>query len=261
MRSLLICHHDAPLDRDGLTRWLASFSDLVGVVVITETRDAVRRRIRRQLKRVGPLRFLDVLAFRLWYRCSTAGKDGRWAQEKLARVRDRYPAFKARELDATTPNSETVREFIGELRPDIVIARTKFMMKKRVYEIPAHGTYVPHPGICPHYRNAHGCFWALSERDLGHVGLSLLRIDEGVDTGPVYGYYRYDFDEVAESHHRIQLRCLYENLDPIAEKFIEIGAGQAIPLDVEGQPSAMWGQPWLTSYLKWKRSARNRRRQ
>ena len=38
MRSLLVCHHDAALDRYGLARWLASFSDLVGVVVITETR-------------------------------------------------------------------------------------------------------------------------------------------------------------------------------------------------------------------------------
>ena len=46
-----------------------------------------------------------------------------------------------------------------------------------------------HPGICPEYRNSHGCFWALARRDLDHVGATLLQIDEGSDTGPVYAYY------------------------------------------------------------------------
>jgi len=32
VKTLLICHHDAVLDRIGLARWLASFSELVGVV-------------------------------------------------------------------------------------------------------------------------------------------------------------------------------------------------------------------------------------
>ena len=39
------------------------------------------------------------------------------------------------------------------------------------------GTFVMHPGICPEYRNAHGCFWALANRDLARVGMTLLRAD------------------------------------------------------------------------------------
>ena len=50
-----------------------------------------------------------------------------------------------------------------------------------------------HPGICPEYRNAHGCFWALANRDLNKVGMTLLRIDKGVDTGPTFGYYTYPY--------------------------------------------------------------------
>jgi len=40
--------------------------------------------------------------------------------------------------------------------------------------------FVLHPGICPEYRNAHGCFWALVNRDLARVGVTLLRADRGV---------------------------------------------------------------------------------
>jgi hypothetical protein len=36
MRTLLICHDDAALDRDGLARWLASFSTLTGIHVLRE---------------------------------------------------------------------------------------------------------------------------------------------------------------------------------------------------------------------------------
>ena len=64
MRTLLICHDGAELHRDGLARWLAATSDLAGVVVLHEGGSTLWKRAKRQLKRDGPLRFLDVLAFR-----------------------------------------------------------------------------------------------------------------------------------------------------------------------------------------------------
>jgi methionyl-tRNA formyltransferase len=116
-----------------------------------------------------------------------------------------------------------------------------------------------HPGVCPEYRNAHGCFWALASDDAERVGMTLLRVDKGVDTGPVYGYYSYPFDDLAESHVRIQHRVVLENLDVLEQKLGEIYRGEAAPLDIEGRKSATWGQPWLSRYLKWKRRAKRRR--
>ena len=45
--------------------------------------------------------------------------------------------------------------------------------------------------------------------------MTLLRVDRGVDTGPVYGYFSYPFDERRESHHVIQQRVVLDNLDAI----------------------------------------------
>jgi methionyl-tRNA formyltransferase len=117
------------------------------------------------------------------------------------------------------------------------------------------GCFVLHPGICPEYRNAHGCFWALAQRDLDRVGMTLLKVDTGVDTGPVYGYYRYSFDERQESYVVIQYRVVMENLDAIATRLKDIEAGTAKPLDTSNRASAAWGQPWLTRYLRWQREA------
>jgi methionyl-tRNA formyltransferase len=113
---------------------------------------------------------------------------------------------------------------------------------------------VLHPGICPEYRNAHGCFWALAERDLTRVGMTLLKVDAGVDTGPVYGHYSYPFDEKRESYNVIQYRVVSENLDALADRFGQIAAGTAQPIDTHGRASANWGQPWLTRYLGWRRA-------
>jgi len=49
MRTLLICHDQAPLDREGLARWLASFSTFVGTVVVREPGGRLKKRIKREL--------------------------------------------------------------------------------------------------------------------------------------------------------------------------------------------------------------------
>lgn len=260
MRTFLICHHDAPLDRIGLACWLASFSDLAGVLVIREASDAKKRRARRELKRSGWLGFLDVLAFRAWYAARRASEDAAWEARELDRLRARYPepASAPDTLEVQNPNSPEAERFIRERAPDLVIARCKFLLKPSVFSIPVHGTFVMHPGICPEYRNAHGCFWALAQGDVDRVGMTLLRIDEGVDTGPVYGYYGYPYDELSESHVVIQARTVLENLDEIATRFGEIARGDATPIDTTGRASGVWGQPKLSAQLSWQRAARER---
>jgi hypothetical protein len=256
MRTLLICHDDAPLDREGLVRWMASFSEVVGVVVIEEEPARMRQRIRRELRRVGPLRFADVLGFRLYYRFLLSAGDRAWEADALERLRRRYPAARPPELITGSPNTPEVEAFVRAAAPDVVVARCKTLLKPNIYSIPTRGTFVMHPGICPEYRNAHGCFWALANGDHDKVGMTLLKIDDGVDTGPVFGYYGYPHDPARESHVVMQHRVVLENLDAIAAKLQEIHEGKARPLVTEGRTSATWGQPWLSRYLRWRLPAR-----
>jgi len=260
MRTLLICHDIEPLSRIGLAQWLGSFSDLVGIVELQETRGRMYKRIRREVKRVGLLRFFDVLAFRFYYKAFLSKGDAAWEAQELARLQKAYPDISGdtRLLKIHSPNAPEAEDFIRDLKPDFVIARCKTLLKESVFSIPRFGTFVMHPGVCPEYRNAHGCFWALAQDDMEKVGMTLLKIDKGVDTGPVYGYYSYDFDEVAESHIVIQNRVVLENLEAMADRFREIEAGEATTIDTSGRPSGTWGQPWMSKYLRWKRKARQR---
>jgi hypothetical protein len=261
MRTLLICHDGAALDQVGLARWMASYSRLSGIVVISETNHRIWKRVRREVKRVGIGRFLDVLAFRLYYRLVHAARDLRWEKRLLAQLNERYPDRGSVPILYTpSPNSSEALEFIRSAAPDIMIARCKTLLKEEVFSSPSVGTFVMHPGICPEYRNAHGCFWALANADTSHIGMTLLRIDKGVDTGAVYGYFTCDFDEVRDTHAVIQSRVVFDNLDALRLKLEEIYSGSAQTIDTTGRASATWGQPWLSRHLMWKWRARRGRK-
>jgi hypothetical protein len=260
LRSVFICHDAARLDREGLARWLSSFSGLVGIVELHESPGRVLKRARRQLARCGLWRFLDVLAFRLYYRFTDARRDREWEAATLAELKARFPELpeSCRILRTAMVNSPPVAAFLRECAPDFVIARCKSILKPEIFNIPRNGVWVLHPGMCPEYRNAHGCFWALANSDLDRVALTLLRVDAGVDTGPAYGYFTYSFDEQSESHIRIQQRTLTENLDAVRDRLLEALENRVAPIDTAGRTSATWGMPWLSTYLRWKRAANRR---
>ncbi|MFN3712176.1 MAG: formyltransferase family protein [Alcanivoracaceae bacterium] len=253
MRTILICHADDLLTRESMSRWLASFSELAGIVIIHEPRARMKKRIAREIERIGRWRFLDVIAWRLYSRLFLAHRERRWQQHILARLSQRFaPApVGTPVLNVESPNSDSCREFIAAARPDMIIARCKTLLRKEIFALPAHGTWVMHPGICPEYRNAHGCFWALASNDDSNVGMTLLRIDEGIDTGPVYGYFRYSIDPLRDTPTMINHQVVLENLDALRDRLVDIIAGNASPIDTRGRASAEWGQPWLSRYLRW----------
>jgi hypothetical protein len=263
MKTALICHHDDDLNRVALPQWLASFSELVGLIVVHETAKQSRNRIKRELARVGYARFIDVIGYRVYQRLFEHSYNVAVEQRILRRMSAAYLPLSSSlpVIETARVNSPETRSFLQRFHPDLMIARCKVILKPEIFEVPRLGTYVMHPGICPQYRNAHGCFWALAERDLENVGMTLLKIDKGIDTGPVYGSFTYPYDEYAESHIVIQHRAVFENLDKIRDKLLEIDRGVAVPIDTSGRKSNTWGQPWLTRYLGWKYAARKRAKQ
>ena len=254
-RTVLICHADDPLNREGLARWLAATTSLVGVIVLEEPPRRMRQRVKREIKRVGLLRFLDVLAFRVYSKLFLAKQDRAWEAATLKSLCERFaPLGEAtRVIHAPSPNAPEVEAFLRDAGCDLVIARCKTLLKPSVFSIPTAGTFVMHPGICPQYRNAHGCFWALAQNDRANVGMTLLKIDKGVDTGPVYGFYRCDFDETTDSHHVIQHKVVFDNLDALRDKLLDIHGNRATSLDTRGLPSGEWGQPWLSAFWRYRR--------
>jgi len=78
-----------------------------------------------------------------------------------------------------------VREAYLALRPDLaILAFVTDLLPETLLDIPSIGTICYHPSLLPKHRGAGSINWAVIQGDT-HTGLTILWVDQGIDTGPI----------------------------------------------------------------------------
>lgn len=81
-------------------------------------------------------------------------------------------------------------EQIRDLKPDLIlVAAYGQLLPKALLEIPPLGCLNVHTSLLPRWRGAAPIQWAIASGDT-ETGVSLMRMDEGLDTGPVIAVRR-----------------------------------------------------------------------
>lgn len=258
MKSVLMYHEGSSFERDLLLPWLNSFSKVVGVVVVENKIERKIDRLRAEYRRSGIAGTIDAISFRVYDSIRNTGR-----QEKIRDLINKKSQGYDEPDDTPvqfveTPNNEETKQFLHEQDPDIVIARVKLLLNEEIFSIPSTGTFAIHPGICPEYRNAHGCFWAIVEGDYENVGYTLLKIDSGVDTGPIYAQGGTEFDPL-DDHVYLQFKVIADNLDEIRAGLEGAYKGERDSLDTSGREGGVWGQPKLTDQVRLVRREQKRK--
>jgi methionyl-tRNA formyltransferase len=97
-------------------------------------------------------------------------------------------------------------ELIRSLRPElIVVVAYGQILPQTLLDIPRHGCLNVHTSILPKYRGAAPIQWAIVEGE-PETGVSLMRMDAGLDTGPVIAEARTpirDEDDAQTLHDRL----------------------------------------------------------
>ena len=76
-------------------------------------------------------------------------------------------------------------ERIGEMHPDLfIVVAFGQILRRELLNIPRWGAINIHASLLPKYRGAAPIQWAILD-DQEKTGLSIMRMDEGLDTGPV----------------------------------------------------------------------------
>lgn len=99
-------------------------------------------------------------------------------------------------------NPEFVVEF-RSLKPDVaVVMAYGQILPKALLEIPPHGCVNIHTSILPKYRGAAPIQWAILNGD-AETGVTLMKMDEGMDTGPIIAIERTPIaeDDNAQTVH------------------------------------------------------------
>ncbi len=106
-----------------------------------------------------------------------------------------------------------------------------------------------HCGITPAYRGVHGGFWAIKEQDFKNVGVTIHKVDQGIDTGDIVYQEEVSFTKKFETHRTLAAKQ-YKIGIPLMSKAIDDGLNGRLPSfrrdDLE---SRQWFSPTLFDYF------------
>jgi methionyl-tRNA formyltransferase len=173
-----------------LVNRLLARHDVVAMVIESPPRALTlgekRRRRLKLLKRHGPLRTLNKLLYNVYRARFLSTAEARAFGERFfpngqpATYERRVPT-----LTVTNINDPACIAFVREHAPTVIAVCGTTVIKPEVFTLASLGAVNIHMGITPEYRSADPVFWALYNRELNKVGVTIHFVDSGIDTGPI----------------------------------------------------------------------------
>ena len=132
-----------------------------------------------------------------------------------------------------TLTGEAVLERVAAARPDaLVVAAYGLILPPRLLELAPHGVLNIHASLLPRWRGAAPIQRALLAGD-GETGITIMRMDAGLDTGPMYSQHRLAIaphDDAQSLHDRLAAL----GADAIVGALADVAAGRAQPVPQPG---------------------------
>lgn len=153
-------------------------------------------------------------------------------------------------LKVDSINSEETKKIIKECQPDVVVVNGTRIINKDILEA-IHVPFVnTHVGISPKYRGAHGGYWALTENDIEHCGVTVHLVDTGIDTGGILyqGIINITNKDTFNTYPYLQLAAAI----PLMKKAINDMANKTYKIQKVDLPSKIWSHPTIIEYLKYR---------
>jgi folate-dependent phosphoribosylglycinamide formyltransferase PurN len=153
-------------------------------------------------------------------------------------------------LKVNSVNCDETKRILEEYQPDVVVVNGTRILKKEIIESIDTPFVNTHAGITPKYRGVHGGYWALTEHDMEHCGVSVHLIDTGIDTG---GILYQDVIEITDkdtfnTYPYLQMAAAI----PLMEKAINDIANKTYKTRKVDLTSKLWSHPTIMEYLKYR---------
>lgn len=154
---------------------------LVDKIILETGKKAKQAKLKGMLKNTTVVNFLikiiDIISILIYNQIMTAG-----LYKKLGKYS--YPnKFKFFTDDA---NDNNCIKFINKYKPDILFIYGSSILKKVFLTKIKTRIINIHSGIVPMYRNVHSDFWAFKNTDYKNLGVSLMCLDKGIDSGGIF---------------------------------------------------------------------------
>jgi hypothetical protein len=125
-----------------------------------------------------------------------------------------------REARVPTVNDPRVIELLRQNAPDLVLVWGTGIIREHVLQAAPFFVNV-HAGITPLYRGAHGGVWAVIHEDFGNVGVTVHRVDRGIDTGMILKQVKITLDPDSDTMTTLQAKQTVAGAKALAQWIAE----------------------------------------
>ena len=154
--------------------------------VILENEESKSVFIKRRIKKLGFIRVLDQVLFISF--CTKLLKI--ISKKRISEIIKMHnvlidPIPESKIIKVESINSKKVIEILQTSYHDyIVLSGTRILSKNVIHSVKSPILNI-HAGITPNYRGVHGAYWAFVNKESHLAGVTLHRVDHGVDTGSI----------------------------------------------------------------------------
>jgi methionyl-tRNA formyltransferase len=152
-------------------------------------------------------------------------------------------------IDVPSVNSDVTITELRRLSPRVVIVNGTRIIQDRVLRSVDAIFLNTHAGITPMYRGVHGGYWALASHDPTNCGVTVHKVDKGIDTGSIVAQATITptVEDTFATYPYLQIASAI----PLLKKAV----GDALSGELSEVPpppgkSQLWTHPTAWQYLK-----------
>ena len=154
--------------------------------VIREEKPPVSTFLRRRLKKLGFSKVAGQLFFAAGIVPVVTYSSRRRVQQIISLNRlDTSEIPGSCTIDVASVNSDVTIDELWRHSPRVVIINGTRIIQERVLQSVDAIFLNTHAGITPMYRGVHGGYWALASGDPVNCGVTVHKVDKGIDTGSI----------------------------------------------------------------------------
>jgi methionyl-tRNA formyltransferase len=152
--------------------------------VIYEEKVATLNLIKSRVKKFGIIKVINQILFQtgIVFLLKLFSKSRiNEIQKQFGLENSEIPSKKLINVDSV--NCNDCLKVLKQIEPDLIIVNGTRIISKNILNNVEALFINTHVGITPEYRGVHGAYWALVNNDAQNCGVTVHKVDEGIDTG------------------------------------------------------------------------------
>jgi len=206
--------------------------------------------LKRRLKKLG---WRTVLGQIVFAKCIIPFLRRESSQRRAEILRqygmDEAPVPAERVIDVRSVNNAEIVTLLQKLSPQVIVVNgTRILEEKVLNAVP--GTFLnTHIGITPLYRGVHGGYWALASGDPERFGVTIHKIDKGIDTGDIVAQAMTTPNGV-DNFSTYPLLQIAAAIPLLKQSIRDALNGKLETMPAPVGKSRLWSHPTVFQYLK-----------